>query len=325
MKTLVIDNNHELNLLTTKALKGAGYEVLGAYTGMEGIEKARIYRPDVALLNVMLPDISGVEICRQMKNDQDLRDTSVILTADAKTSSEYHAKESNTGADGFIVKPIPNEHLLSRIQSIVQIKKAEKALQASETRYRRLFETAPDGILILNEETGQIDDVNPFLKDMLGYTHEEFIGKKLWEMGAFKNIEATKVAFEELQHKGYVRHEDLPLMTKNGRPINVEFVSNVYLVNHHKVIQCNIRDITDRKLAENERDRLFRELNEALSHVKLLSGLLPICSWCKKIRDDKGYWNQIEKYISDHSEASFSHSICPECTEKLYPECQKKK
>ncbi len=117
----------------------------------------------------------------------------------------------------------------------------------SETRYRRLFETAQDGILILDAETGQISDVNPFLIEMLGYSYEDFLGKKLWEIGPFKNIEASKITFSELQSKGYVRFEDLPLETKDGRLIAVEFVSNVYLVNRHKVIQCNIRDITERK------------------------------------------------------------------------------
>ena len=115
-----------------------------------------------------------------------------------------------------------------------------RALKASETRYRRLFETAQDGILILDADTGQIDDVNPFLIDMLGYAYEDFQGKKLWEIGAFKDIQASKEAFRELQDRGYVRYDDLPLETKEGRDIRVEFVSNAYQVNHHKVIQCNI-------------------------------------------------------------------------------------
>jgi PAS domain S-box-containing protein len=325
MKILVIDDDHEQNLLTSTVLRGAGYEALEAHTGKEGIEKIHAHRPDMVLLNVILPDISGVEACRQIKKNQALKDISVILTSDEQTSSEYREKGLNMEADGFIVKPISNERLLARIQSMVRIKKAEEALKASETRYRRLFETAQDGILILNAETGQINDVNPFLKDMLGYTHEEFMGKKLWEIGAFKNTKASKAALKELQHKGYVRYEDLPLITKDGREINVEFVSNVYLVNHHKVIQCNIRDITERKLAEDERDRLILELREALSHVKLLSGLLPICASCKKIRNDKGYWEQMEKYITEHSEVDFSHGICPECAERLYPKFYKKK
>ena len=141
-----------------------------------------------------------------------------------------------------------NEELRTDITSR---KKAEYTLKASETRYRRLFETAKDGILIVDAHTGQIDDVNPFLIDMLGYTYEEFRGKKLWEVGAFKNVEANKTEFTELQDEGYVRYEDLPLVTKDGREIAVEFVSNLYRVNGSKVIQCNIRNITDRKLAED--------------------------------------------------------------------------
>jgi formate hydrogenlyase transcriptional activator len=132
-------------------------------------------------------------------------------------------------------------------ESTVQMQ-MEEALKISETRYRRLFETAQDGILILDAETGQISDVNPFLVDMLGYSYTDFLGKKLWEIGPFKNIKASKTSFLELQDKGYVRFEDLPLETKDGRQIAVEFVSNVYLVNQHKVIQCNVRDITERKL-----------------------------------------------------------------------------
>ena len=134
---------------------------------------------------------------------------------------------------------------------ITERKQIEKTLQDSEIRYRRLFEEAHDGILIINAETGQIVDVNPFLMDMLGYSHEEFVGKKLWEIGAFKDIEESKIAFTELQNKQYIRYENLPVETKDGRLISVEFVSNVYLVDHSKVIQCNIRDITERKRIED--------------------------------------------------------------------------
>jgi PAS domain S-box-containing protein len=137
---------------------------------------------------------------------------------------------------------------------------AAHALQASETRYRRLFETAQDGILILNADTGQIDDVNPFLTDMLGYTREQLLGNKLWEIGPFKDIKASKAEFRELQRETYVRYEDLPLETRAGKAINVEFVSNVYQVNGGKVIQCNIRDITKRKQAEGKLRRSRQRL-----------------------------------------------------------------
>ena len=159
------------------------------------------------------------------------------------------------------------DRILLAIDDITERKQMEEARKVSETRYRRLFETALDGILILDADTAQITDVNPFLVEVLGYSHEDFLGKKLWEIGAFKNTKLAKAAFSELQNTGYIRYEDLPLQTKDGRLMDVEFVSNVYLVNHHSVIQCNIRDITQRRRAEEaladrtvHLERLNREL-----------------------------------------------------------------
>jgi PAS domain S-box-containing protein len=137
---------------------------------------------------------------------------------------------------------------------------ANHALKASEMRYRRLFETAQDGILILNADTGQIDDVNPFLTDMLGYTREQLLGNKLWEIGPFKDTKASKAEFRELQREDYVRYDDLPLETRAGKSISVEFVSNVYQVNGGRVIQCNIRNITERKQAEAKRKEYSHKL-----------------------------------------------------------------
>ena len=125
-------------------------------------------------------------------------------------------------------------------------------MHASEIRYRRLFESAKDGILILDAETGQIDDVNPFLIELLGYTHDQFFSKAIWDIGFFKDIIANRENFLELKEKKYIRYDDLPLETADGRKISVEFVSNVYQEDHHNVIQCNIRDITDRKRASND-------------------------------------------------------------------------
>ena len=132
-------------------------------------------------------------------------------------------------------------------------------MAASEVRFRRLFEAAKDGILILDANTGAITDANPFLLDLLGYSCAELLGKHLWDIGLLGNIDASRASFRELQEKGYVRYEDLPLETKDGRHVEVEFVSNVYRVNDQMIIQCNIRDITARKRAEEE----VRQVNEA--------------------------------------------------------------
>ena len=146
--------------------------------------------------------------------------------------------------------------LKANLQNKIQAK-----LKESEIRYRRLFETAHDGILILNSKTGQITDVNPFLEKLLGYSKDEFLHKKLWEVGPFKDTKASKDAFQILQNEGILRYEDLPLETKDGSLIEVEFVSNSYMAGETLVIQCNIRDITERKKIEKikETERLFEE------------------------------------------------------------------
>jgi len=129
-----------------------------------------------------------------------------------------------------------------------------EALRLSELRYRRLFETAQDGILILDANSGEIMDVNPFLIDLLDYPFEELRGRKLWEIGQFKDIAANRAAFATLQQNEYIRYENLPLRRRDGKQIHVEFVSNVYWVEMEKVIQCNIRDITARAEKGNNSD-----------------------------------------------------------------------
>ncbi len=165
------------------------------------------------------------------------------------------------------------EELEQRIQDLkkeaVERQQAEEALEESETRYRRLFETAQDGILILNADTEKIEDANQFILDMLGFSIEEIVGKRLWEIGSFRDIEASRSAFLQLQEKEYIRYEHLPLETKDGHPISVEFISNVYLVNHKKVIQCNIRDITKRRRAEEA----LRDTEQKLSIAKRMEAI----------------------------------------------------
>jgi len=179
----------------------------------------------------------------------------------------------------------------------------QSRLRISELRYRRLFEAARDGILILNAVTLKITDANPFMTELLGYSHAEFLGKELWEIGLFRDKEASQEAFKELQRTHYLRYEDLPLQATNGKLRDVEFVSNVYEEDSHQVIQCNIRDITDRKRAEEERTLLLAAAQSAraeadsandvkdeflatLSH-ELRTPLTSILGWSHLLTDGK--------------------------------------
>jgi PAS domain S-box-containing protein len=145
-------------------------------------------------------------------------------------------------------------------QDITKRKQVEEALKASEVRYRRLFESAKDGILILDAETGMIVDVNPFLLELLGYAHEQLLGKAIWDVGFLKDVIANRNNFLELQQQECLRYEHLPLETAAGRRIDIEFVSHVFLAGHQKVIQCNIHDITELKMTERENLHQLDEL-----------------------------------------------------------------
>ena len=175
--------------------------------------------------------------------------------------------------------------VLLAIEDVTARHRAEAATRDSELRYRRLFQAAKDGILILDSDTGAVIDANPFMSNLLGYTHAEFLGKELWEIGLFGDINESRAAYQELQEKGYVRYDHLPLESRSGHKVEVEFVSNVYDEDRRQVIQCNIRDITERsrlqRLTEEqaaslaELDRRKDEFLAMLSH-ELRNPLAPI-------------------------------------------------
>lgn len=194
IKILIVDDDESILRVATYVLRSTGCLLLTARTGKECMASAEVNRPDLILLDMVLPDLSGMEICRTLKSDPFFKRTYILFFSGQRTDSNEQANGLNVGADGYIIKPISNSELLARVNAFIRIIRAER-----------------------------------------------------------------------------------------------------------------------------ERDRLIGELKQALSKIKQLSGLLPICSHCSRIRDESGYWNKLETYIEAHSEAGFSHSICPECAEKHFP------
>jgi PAS domain S-box-containing protein len=196
------------------------------------------------------------------------------------------------------------ELILLAIEDVTKNRGAEVAVRTSEVRYRRLFETAKDGILILDAQTGKILEANPFMVELLGYTHDEFLGKELWEIGVFKDRAENEAAFFDLQRHGYVRYDYLPLETRDGHQVEVEFVSNVYQVENRHVAQCNIRDISDRSRLERQTKEQAAELSDLhrrkdeflamLSH-ELRNPLAPISNAVHLLRLQQGSENPIQR------------------------------
>jgi PAS domain S-box-containing protein len=170
-----------------------------------------------------------------------LAEHTILLARDGSTCPIDGSTAPILGAAGSLTGLVVVFHDIS------SRRRAGQDLEISEVRYRRLFEAAHDGILILDAETATALDVNPFMCDLLGYPREHFLGRELWEIGVFRDAEMSRSAMQTLQRVGRIRYENLPLQHKDGRPIPVEFVSNVYREGRRNVIQCNIRDITERQ------------------------------------------------------------------------------
>jgi len=261
LRVLMVEDSEDDATLLLLALRRGGYEVVHAVVDTPAAMRAALKRQewDVITSDHSMPQFSAPAALALAK---EFRPNVPFIIVSGEIDLSLAVSLMKEGARDYIQKrELPR--VVSAIES--ELREAEirrerqqvkDALESSETRYRRLFETAQDGILILDADTGQIQDVNPFLMEMLGYSKGDLLGKKLWEIGAFRDTKASKNAFAELQSKGYVRYEDLPLESRAGEPKFVEFVSNVYRVDNTKVAQCNIRDITTRKETERELVRL---------------------------------------------------------------------
>ena len=216
--------------------------------------------------------------------------------------------------------------LVGNFQDISLRKQAEEKLAASQRQLDVIINTVPDIIYRLDAE-GKITFISDAIQHY-GYMPETLLGTSIFDLIYQEDKDKAKDKINERRTRDRIsRSFEVRFLTKEQGNVPFEIFSvsaeGLYNSKHasHEAFmgtQGIARDITQRKEAENERERLINELREALENVKALNGLLPICSNCKKIRDDKGYWNLLECYLEDHSEASFSHSICPECSDKLY-------
>ena len=310
-RILVVDDAPEALNILLHALKD-DYAVVGARSGLKALQLvAAGPPPDLILLDIVMQEMDGYQVCKHLKENEATRAIPIIFL----TSLEDEQSETlgfNAGAVDFIRKPVRVASLQLRVRLHLELHRIQRCLEKqndelvkatrlredvenvsaaarellriSESRYRRLFETALDGILLINVETGQIEDANPYLLKILGYSHTKILGKKLWEIGAFADVAQCKAMFEELQTKGYVRYENLPLNTASGGQVEVEFVSNSYSCEGIRVIQCNIRDISDRKIAEinlARQSKLYAALsrcNKAIVHSTSEEELFPqIC------------------------------------------------
>ncbi|NTW48875.1 MAG: PAS domain S-box protein [Chlorobiales bacterium] len=204
---------------------------------------------------------------------------------------------------------------------VKDLSKEQEALQ----KFDRLFRTNP-ALMALNRIPDQtFVDINDSFLRILGYSMDDVIGKTSAELGLFPDTDEQKRAAQMLASYGSIREIELKVKMKTGSIRNGLFSGEIIESQGSSYFLTVMIDITDRKRAEAEREKTIQELQSALEQIKTLRGIVPICSHCKKIRDDKGYWEKVEAYVSRHTEVRFSHDICPECVKKVYPELSKGK
>jgi len=207
------------------------------------------------------------------------------------------------------------------VRTAASSKRKKTAAQKLVKEYGPILDHFND-VVFITDEAGYFVFVNKASSEQgNGVPPEMFIGRHFTELVDPKYHEFAKTIFQKvLSGEKIVPAIEMERQTESGEKITTEVNWKMLSVNNDETFVMGVsRDITDRKQAEEHRDKLIEELKKALSEVKTLQGFLPICSHCKRIRDDKGYWNQIEAYIKAHSNADFTHGICPQCAKKLYP------
>ncbi|MFH1149649.1 MAG: PAS domain S-box protein [Actinomycetota bacterium] len=291
LRILVVDDDPDLaSLLKTVLKHKLSAETTTAGDCASARQALAVSTFDAITMDYELPDGNGIDLMEEIVS---VEGHPPVVMVTGKGDEKTAARAFLVGAAGYITKDQKlNTMLVSVVRNALERTHSEKLQSDSEIRYRRLFESARDGILILDADTGKIEDANPYLIEILGYSLEEFVGKHLWEIGPFKDAGLSAAAFDVLKEKRYIRYENLPLETKDGSEVDVEFVSNIYISDHREVIQCNIRDITVRA----QEELLHREHESELAEARILleetGRMAEVGGWELDVESGKQVWTR---------------------------------
>ena len=309
IRVLSVEDNPEIASLIRKVLaegKTNTFELEVVHRLSRGLERLSEERFDILLLDLILPDSQGLDTFIRV-HTQAPQIPIIVLTS---LDNELLAIEAlKMGAQDYLVKGQFDILLLARFirygieryENLEQLRRTEGALALSEARFRSMIEKDADGILIV-DSNGVVRFVNPAAEVLFSCKAEEFLGR----LFGFPVVSGETIELDIVRGEGEKKVAEM-------RVVEMDWEGD-------RAYLASLRDITERIQAEEERKKMILQLQDALEKVKQLRGLLPICAFCKKIRDDNGYWNQLETYIESHSEAEFTHGMCLECARKAYPQ-----
>jgi len=332
-KVLSVDNNPVMLKYMASLITKEGHDIITAEDGLSALDVLKTHTPDLMFLDLVMPNIDGRTLCRIVRRMDRFKDTPVIILSATAAEEGLNVKE--IGATLCIAKGpfnLMKPHILSALElskhgtfqgpdekpighEDIHARGVTQELLDVKQHFEIVLERMSEGLVEITRE-GRVIYTNSAALSLLKLPIEIIMGASFEDL--FNPEDRQQI---QEQHKKNDNHpqtgEKIGPFTLNGRLITLEFLPITGEKPSHLVI---LTDITERLEAERALQAEHDRLLHALSEVKALSGLLPICASCKKIRDDTGYWNQIETYIRDHSEADFSHGICPDCAKKLYPE-----
>jgi len=301
-------------------LRALGYGVAAVVeSGEEAERTAGSSRPDLVLMDILLKgDIDGVEAAERIRTNWDI--PVVFLTAHADETTLQRAKI--TAPFGYILKPFDDRELHSTIEIALFRHATQAKLKKTERWLSAVLESIGD-VVVATDKWGLITFLNPAAGAFTGWAPNDALNKPLAEVFPLLDevtrqpvmSPVSKIMYEET---GINWRNPLLLLSRKGAEMPVDYTAAPIRDDQSNItgIVWVFREITQRRQAEAERERLIKELQGALANVKMLSGLLPICAGCKKIRDDSGYWEQVKIYIANRTGAQFTHGFCPECVKK---------
>ena len=315
-KVLIVEDERMIAEDIKYTLDQYNYEIAGIFNkGKDAILNISENKPDIILMDIMLDgDLDGIETGEIILNKHNI--PIIFLTAFADKATVESTK--NVAPYGYILKPFESKELYAAIEIALIKHKSEMKLNESKAQFESMFLGNPEPCVYLDNDS-KVIDINPRFKELFGFSLEEIEGKGINSLIIPKDFkeEATKLDNDTLS--GYV-YFDTIRKNKRGDLLPVSISAAPILINNKlKGSFVIYKDIKQRKKIEDEREKLIIKLQTALDEVKTLEGLIPICSHCKKIRDDSGFWGNVEQYISKHTNVDFSHGICPDCLKEHFP------
>ena len=321
LKILIVEDERMIAEDIKQTLIQLKYKVIGITSkGEDTLKKLEKLSPDLILMDIMLKGkLTGIETSITINKKYDIPIIFVTAYADDKTISQA----ASASPYGFILKPFNSKEIHAVIEMTMVKYKSKKILEESKAKFESIFERNPEPSVYLDKNF-KIVDINQRFTEYFLYTKKEAKDKNIDDLIVSEKCKMEAEELNDKTSKGYVYYDTLR-KRKDGVLVPVSISAAPIIIKGKTVGFFAIyKDISKQKEAETEREKVITDLKQALEEVKTLSGLIPICSHCKKIRDDTGYWQKVEEYLSKNSDVDLSHGICPDCLQKYHPKQYKK-